>query len=113
MGGHRGSISAYEATEAQMTKRATDVIGLPVVSADTGKKLGKVVDLLLDENGTELIGLLVKHGVLQQEHVLPAAAVQSLGPDAIVSRIEELIGAKSWRERQDSQARQSPRGESS
>ena len=39
-----------EATEAQMTKRATDVIGLPVVSTDTGKKLGKVVDLLLDEN---------------------------------------------------------------
>jgi uncharacterized protein YrrD len=96
-----------------MTKRATDVIGLPVVSANTGKKLGKVVDLLLDENGTELVGLLVKHGVLQQEHVLPAAAVQSLGPDAVISRIEELIGAKIWRERQDSQGRQSSRGESS
>jgi uncharacterized protein YrrD len=96
-----------------MTKRATDVIGIPVVSADTGKKLGKVVDLLLNENGTELIGLLVKHGVLQQEHVLPAAAVQSLGPDAVVSRTEELIGAKSWRERQDAHARHSPRDQSS
>ena len=91
-----------------MTKRATDVIGLPVVAADTGKKLGKVVDLLLDENGTELVGLLVTHGVLQQEHVLPAAAVQSLGPDAVVSRIEALIDAKSWRARHDTLARESP-----
>ena len=91
-----------------MTKRATDVIGLAVVSADTGKKLGKVVDLLLDENGTKLVGLLVKHGVLKQEHVLPAAAVQSLGPDAVVSRTEELIGAKSWRAGQDTPASADP-----
>ena len=91
-----------------MTKRATDVIGLAVVSADTGKKLGKVVDLLLDENGRELVGLLVKHGVLQQEHVLPVAAVQSLGPDAVVSRTEELVGAKSWRAGQDTRASADP-----
>ena len=91
-----------------MTKRATDVIGLAVVSADTGKKLGKVVDLLLDEDGRALVGLLVKHGVLQQEHVLPAAAVQSLGPDAVVSRTEELVGAKSWRAGQDTPASADP-----
>ena len=78
--------------------RATDVIGKPVVSADTGKKLGTVGDLLLDESGRTLVGLVVRHGVLRSEDVLSVDQVQSLGADAVVSRSDRLITAKEWRE---------------
>ena len=83
-----------------MTKRATDVIGRPVVSADSGRKLGTVGDLLLDDAGIEVVGLVVRHGRLKGEDVLPAAAVHSLGPDAIVSRSDELIDGREWRDRE-------------
>jgi len=83
-----------------MTKRATDVIGRPVVSADTGRKLGRVSDLLLDDAGREIVGLVVKHGALRGEDVLPASAVNSLGPDAVVSRTDALIDGREWRDRE-------------
>lgn len=76
--------------------RATDVIGKPVVSADTGRKLGTVGDLLLDDSGRALVGLVVRHGALRREDVLSADQVQSLGADAVVSRSDRLIDAKEW-----------------
>jgi uncharacterized protein YrrD len=82
-----------------MSKRATDLIGKPIVSADGGKKLGRVGDLLLDDEGIEVLGLVVRHGMFKREDVLPASAVQSLGPDAVVSRSDELIGSSEWRQR--------------
>jgi uncharacterized protein YrrD len=82
-----------------MAKRATNVIGRPVVSADTGRKLGTVGDVLIDDAGREVVGLVVRHGRLGGEDVLPAAAVHSLGPDAIVSRTDELIDGREWRDR--------------
>ena len=83
-----------------MSKRASDLIGKPIVSADGGKKLGTVGDLLLDDGGSEVLGLVVRHGMFKGEDVLPAASVQSLGPDAIVSRSNELIDPSEWRQRQ-------------
>jgi uncharacterized protein YrrD len=83
-----------------MTKRASDVIGRPVVSADTGRKLGTVGDLLLDDSGVEVVGFVVRHGRLRGEDVLPASAVHSLGPDAVVSRSDELIDGREWRDRE-------------
>ena len=82
-----------------MSKRASDVIGKPVVSADSGRKLGTVGDLLLDEHGRELLGLVVRHGALRSEDVLPVEAVQSLGTDAVVSKSDGLISAREWRDR--------------
>ena len=83
-----------------MSRRASDVIGKPVVSADSGRKLGTVGDLLLDEAGLGVVGLVVKHGALRGEDVLPASAVHSLGPDAVVSRTDELIDGREWRDRE-------------
>jgi uncharacterized protein YrrD len=82
-----------------MSKRATELIGKPIVSADGGQKLGRVRDLLLDDEGHEVLGLVVRHGMFKKEDVLPASAVQSLGPDAVVSRSNELIGPSEWRQR--------------
>jgi uncharacterized protein YrrD len=81
-----------------MSKRVKDVLGKPVISADTGERLGTVADLLLDDASHQLVGVVVAHGVLKHEHVLPASSVHSLGSDAVVSRSAQLIGAKEWRE---------------
>lgn len=82
-----------------MSQRATDLIGKSVVTADTGEKLGTVADLLIDDAGSQLIGLVVKHG-FRQEDVLPAAAVQTLGRDAVVSRSRsDMIPGREWRSR--------------
>jgi uncharacterized protein YrrD len=81
-----------------MSRRASNLIGKPVVSAATGERLGTVADLLLDDAGTALVGVVLRHGWLRAEEVLPASSLQTLGPDAIVSRSSELIKAKDWRE---------------
>ena len=94
-----------------MSKRVTDVIGRPVVSADSGKKLGTVGDLLLDDAGSEVVGLVVRHGRLRGEDVLPATAVHSLGPDAVVSRNDELIDGREWRDRESLRQRQESHAE--
>lgn len=83
-----------------MSKRASDVIGRPVVSADTGKRLGTVSDLLLDDTGRQLLGLVVKHGALRGEGVLLVDSVQSLGTDAVVSHSDALVTAREWRVRE-------------
>jgi len=80
--------------------RASDVIGKAVVSASTGRKLGTVGDLLLDEQSHVLTGLVISHGRFHSEDVLPADAVQSFGRDAVVSRSDELVGADEWRNRE-------------
>jgi sporulation protein YlmC with PRC-barrel domain len=82
-----------------MMHRATNVIGKTVL-ADGGKKLGKVTDLLLDEADHRLVGLVVHHGAFRSEAVLPADAIRSVGPDAVVSRSDALVGAKEWRQQQ-------------
>ena len=92
-----------------MTRRATDVMGKPIVSAETGRKLGTVADLLLDENRGTLVGLLVRHGMFRGEHVLPAESVMSFGADAVVSRSDELIGPKEWSDRKSSPSRDTDR----
>jgi uncharacterized protein YrrD len=82
-----------------MSTRATDVIGKPIVSADSGRKLGTVGDLLLGDDGRALVGLVVKHGALRSEDVLPAESVQSFGTDAVVSKSDALVSARDWRYR--------------
>jgi uncharacterized protein YrrD len=87
-----------------MIKRASELIGKPVVSADTGERLGTVGDLLIDDGSGSLVGLVLRHGMMKSEDVMPAAAIQTLGADAIVSRSSELIGAKEWRQRRDAES---------
>jgi uncharacterized protein YrrD len=83
-----------------MAKRATELIGKSVVSANTGERLGTVSDLLLDDAGSGVVGFVLRHGLMKPEDVLPADAVQTLGTDVIVSRTGHLIGAEEWHDRQ-------------
>ena len=84
-----------------MVKRTSDLIGRPVVASDTGKKLGTIADFLVDDDEKRVVGLVVRHGWMNDEEVLPAASVPALGSDTVVSRSSELVGAKQWRDRMD------------
>jgi hypothetical protein len=47
-----------------------------------------------------MLGLVVKHGFMKTEDVLPAAAVQTLGRDAVVSRSSaDIVPGREWRAR--------------
>ena len=84
-----------------MVRRATDVLGKPVVGANDGERLGTVSDLLLDDTSHHLLGLVVRHGGLRKhERILPASAVKTLGRDAVVSESSaELLEPDEWRRR--------------
>ena len=53
--------------------RVSEVVGKPIVSADTGEKLGTVADLLVDSAAARVVGLVIRGGLLSAEHVLPYA----------------------------------------
>lgn len=81
-----------------MTKRATDLIGKPVLSASTGERLGTVADLLLDDAGVALVGIVLHQGWMKHELVLPISSLQTVGPDAVVSRSTGAMSAREWRQ---------------
>ncbi|MCY7369017.1 MAG: PRC-barrel domain-containing protein [Chamaesiphon sp.] len=77
-------------------RKGSDVIGKPIVAYDTGEKVGRVRDLIFDQERNYLVALLVQEkGFMSDARVLPLAAIQSIGMDAaIVSKAEYIISAK-------------------
>jgi uncharacterized protein YrrD len=81
-------------------QKVSELVGKPIVSADTGKRIGKVSDVLVDPQAQHIVGLVVGTGVLSAEHVLPYADVQTLGTDAVVARSGSgVVGRKEWHQR--------------
>lgn len=80
--------------------RLRSIVGKPIVSGDTGEKLGHVDDLLIDDSSNELLGVVVGSGGWRhKEAVLPARDVQTFGGDAVIARSGAgLIDAPTWRE---------------
>jgi uncharacterized protein YrrD len=77
--------------------RITELVGKPIVSADTGERIGKVSDVLVDPQSQHVLGLVVAGGLLGGEHVLPYTGVQTLGTDAVVARSgSAVIDRKEW-----------------
>jgi uncharacterized protein YrrD len=78
-------------------QKVSELVGKPIVSADTGERIGKVSDVLVDPQSQHVIGLVVASGVLSAEHVLPFTDVQTLGTDAVVARSGSgVVGRKEW-----------------
>lgn len=77
--------------------RISEVLGKPIVSADTGERVGRVEDLLLDLPRHALVGVLVTDGVLSQQRVLPFEEVLTIGVDAIIVKtIATMRDARDW-----------------
>jgi sporulation protein YlmC with PRC-barrel domain len=79
--------------------RLNDLIGKPVVSADTGQKLGNVSEVLVDDTRLQLTGLVLGGGMLGKDHVAPFHDVQTLGVDVVVVRTAaSVMDGRQWRE---------------
>jgi len=80
-------------------QKVSELVGKPIVSAETGERMGKVADVLLDPQSSHILGLVVGGGLLSSEQVLPYADVQTLGKDAVVARSGKgVVGPKEWRQ---------------
>ncbi len=78
-------------------RKGSDIIGKPIVAYDTGEKVGRVRDLIFDQERNYLVALLVEEsGFMSDARVLPMLGIQSIGMDAaIVSKADNIIPAKS------------------
>lgn len=80
--------------------KGSDLLGLPVIAAASGRRLGRVQDLVLDPAGARVVGLLLEPaGWFRPPQVLPWPAVAGVG-DAVVARGEPAPAAAAgptWR----------------
>ncbi len=78
-------------------RKGSDIVGKPIVAYDTGEKVGRVRDLIFDQERNYLVALLVQEGgFMSDARILPLLAIQSIGMDAaIVSKADSIIPAKS------------------
>ena len=80
-------------------QKASDVVGRAIVSSETGERIGRVADLLIDAGVARVLGLVIGGGVLKSEQVLPYTDVHTLGGDAVVARTATgVLNPQQWRE---------------
>ncbi|HEX2863618.1 MAG TPA: PRC-barrel domain-containing protein, partial [Deinococcales bacterium] len=66
-------------------RKGRDIVGKPVVSLEGGTRIAAVKDLVFDQDENILLGFVVDEGGwFSRAKVLPFAAVQSIGEDAVV-----------------------------
>lgn len=74
-------------------RRGKDAAGLLVITRDSGKKVGKVEDLVLDAHGTRVLGILVDEaGWFKEAMVVPWPSFRVIGLDAVI--IDEEANVK-------------------
>jgi uncharacterized protein YrrD len=67
-------------------RKGREVLGKRVVAADTGDRLGRVADLILDERRNHVIGFVLASRWRHNARVLPFGEVEAIGPDAVLAR---------------------------
>ena len=74
-------------------RKGKDAIGLLVITRDSGKKLGKVEDLVLDRQGSRILGILMDEaGWFKEAKVVAWPSFRVIGLDAVI--IDEEASAK-------------------
>lgn len=74
-------------------RRGKDAGGLPVITRDNGKNVGKVEDLVLDLQGSRVLGILVDEaGWFKEARVVAWPSFRAVGLDAVI--IDEEASAK-------------------
>jgi len=72
--------------------RGRDILRLPVITRDIGKKVGQVEDLIIDRPGTRVLGILVgEKGILSDARVVAWAAILVVGLDAVIIDSESSV----------------------
>lgn len=73
-------------------KRASEILGLPVISADNGKKIGIIKEVLFDKNTKSVVGFLLEpKSFASRKNVVLKKDVLSLGDDALIINDEANI----------------------
>jgi len=66
-------------------RKGKDASGLLVITRDTGKRMGKVEDLVLDRQGSRVLGILVDEaGWFKEAKVVPWPLFRVIGLDAVI-----------------------------
>jgi uncharacterized protein YrrD len=79
--------------------RVSDIIRKPIVSAETGDRLGSVSDVLLEDGSISLVALVVSDGLLAKEQVLPLRDVKMLGGDTVLAHQQTgILDLGQWRQ---------------
>jgi uncharacterized protein YrrD len=66
-----------------MDRKATDIVGLPVVTLESGSVIYTVEDLILDTSRRQVLALLVREASLfHSARAIPFGRVKAIGPDA-------------------------------
>ena len=74
-------------------RKGKDAGGLLVITRDTGKKLGKVEDLVLDRQGSRILGILMDEaGWFKEAKVVAWPSFRVIGLDAVI--IDEEASVK-------------------
>lgn len=69
--------------------RGSELLGLPVVDAHTGRRLGRVRDLVLGDGAQRVTGLVLDSGGWwRPPRVVPWVAVQGIGSGAAVVQLD-------------------------
>src|SRR5664279_2398578 len=71
--------------------KASEVVGRTVVTREGGQELGKVKDIVVDEPGQKILGLVVSEGLLTGARVAPWSALQAIGPDSVILSTKESV----------------------
>ena len=72
--------------------KGSDVIGLPVVTYDTGERLDKVSDVVFDHESRRVLGLVVDDGGwFRDARVVPFEAARTIGPDAVIVSSRDAV----------------------
>lgn len=75
-----------------MLHRYSEVLNLPVICADNGRKAGSIKDILFDLDGREVKALLLEHtGLLPGKRVIFLDKLSNLGKDAAIIRSTDCV----------------------
>jgi len=73
-------------------KLASKLIGLPVVSFETGKKFEKIEDIIYDDQTNSIVALLVdRGGMFSEAKIIEYSKISSIGDDAIIVVDENVV----------------------
>ena len=64
-------------------QKASDLVGRAVVVREGGQTVGKVKDLVIDEAGRQVLGIVISEGLFNTR-VAAWAGVQAIGPDSVI-----------------------------
>lgn len=75
-------------------RKGKDLLGKPVVTYDSGKKIANVKDLIFSQDDNSLLGFLIEEaGLFSSARVLPLHLVKAIGADAIIISTKDAISS--------------------